>query len=175
MSTIDTQLKQDIEDQMRSDTLMSSTRVANLTAERGAVSLIQASDSNEGEWGANELSHKSSWAGEVEQSPVIGGVADVRRDDSDLGSTGHGTLAWRFLVHAPSTIAGLQSSVRFEGQVTWERHRDAAERAIRCLAGIVAAYSALTLRAEASAARVKRKFAAVLQRRGAKELGVAAK
>ena len=66
----------------------------------------------------------------------------------------------------PKTVTAhvRHGAVTLEGEVIWNYQRDAAERAIRHLAGVVAVNNAIALKPLASATEVKEKVQAALQR-----------
>lgn len=60
-------------------------------------------------------------------------------------------------------------AVTLEGQVRWNFERDAAEKSVRYLTGVVSIYNSITLKPETSAAQVKEKIQSALQRQATKD------
>ncbi len=91
-------------------------------------------------------------------------LTDHKRSDSEIAAAVQSALKWDVWV-PPTVTATVQSgSVTLAGQVPWNYQRDAAERAVRHLTGVVTVHDSITLAPQASAAQVKEKVQAALLR-----------
>jgi len=107
----------------------------------------------------------------------VGGVRTVAQDlsvkiqnehkhsDSEIADAVQSAIKWN--VYVPNTITAKvqQGAVTLEGQVIWNYQRDAAERAVRYLTGVIAVYNNVSLKQpQVSESQVKEKVLAALQR-----------
>jgi len=74
--------------------------------------------------------------------------------------------AFEWNVYIPNTItANVEcGTVTLKGQVVWNYQRVVAERAARCLAGVVAVFNSITLAPQTSASEVEKQVLAALHR-----------
>ncbi len=163
MTKTDMQLKQDIEAELSWDPRVNAAQIG-VSVEKGAVSLFGAVDTNPEKCAAEEATKRVSGVRTVAQHLTVKILADHLRSDSDLAAAAQNALLWDVFVPKTVTARVQQGAVTLEGLVTWNYQRDAAERAIRHLRGVVAVYNSITLKPEASAAEVKKNVQAALQR-----------
>jgi osmotically-inducible protein OsmY len=97
------------------------------------------------------------------------GVGDHKRGDSEIATAVQGALMADVWVPKAITAQVTQSRVTLDGLATWNYQRDAAERAVRYLAGVVGVTNSIELKpqAQASSAHVKESVEAALQRQAA--------
>ena len=100
----------------------------------------------------------------VAQDLTVKILADHVRTDSDIAAATQSALKWDVFVPKAVTAKVNHGALTLEGQVTWNYQRDAAERAVRYLAGVVSVFNAITLKPETSASQVKEQVVAALQR-----------
>jgi osmotically-inducible protein OsmY len=73
-------------------------------------------------------------------------------------------LAWDVLVPKTVTATISQGVVTLVGQVEWNYQREAAERAVRHLVGVVAVNNAMTIKPQPSPMEVRQKIQVALKR-----------
>ena len=168
MSKTDSQLKQDIETELRWDPKVNSAQVG-VSVDKGAVTLLGTVDTYPQKWAAENATKRVSGVRTVAQDLTVKILGDHKRSDSDIAGAVQHALKWD--VFTPSTVtAKVQSSaVALEGQVRWHFERDAAEKAVRYLTGVTAVYNSITLKPETSASQVKEKIQSALQRQATKD------
>ena len=159
----DIELKQDIEDELRWDPKVNAAQVG-VSVSQGAVSLLGAVDTYAEKWAAEDATKRVSGVRTVAQDLTVKLQTDHERTDSDIAAATQSALTWNVVVPKSVTAKVRRGEVTLEGQVAWNYQRDAAERAIRHLAGVVAVHNCITLKPHASAAQVKEKVQAALQR-----------
>ena len=120
--------------------------------------------------------YAEKWAAE-DAIKRVGGVRTVAQDlsvkirsehkhnDSEVAEAVQSALRWN--VYVPTTVTAMvqHGAVTLEGEVTWNYQRDAAERAVRYLTGVVADYNSIMFKPnQASVEQVKESVLATLQR-----------
>ncbi len=166
MSKSDTQLKQDIEDELRLEPKVNDSQIG-VTVDKGAVSLLGAVDTYAEKWAAEDATRRVSGVRTVAQDLTVKILADHARSDSEIAGAVQSALRWNVFVPKAVTATVQKGSVNLEGQVNWHYQRDAAERAIRHLTGVVHVNNAVTLVPHASTLQVKEQIQAALQRQAA--------
>ena len=135
-----------------------------MSVDKGAVSLLGAVDTYAEKWAAEDATKRVFGVRTVAQDLTVKILAEHKRSDSDIAAAVQSALKWDVFV--PKTVtAKVQSGwVTLEGQVPWNYQRDAAERSVRYLAGVVGVSNSVTLKPQTSAGEVKEKIKAALQR-----------
>lgn len=163
MIKTDTQLKQDIEDELGWDPRVNAAQIG-VSVDKGAVSLLGAVDTYAEKWAAEEAIKRVSGVRSVAQELTVKIIPDHVRDDADIAAAIRSALKWNVFVPKSVTATVAQGSVTLAGHATWNYQRDAAERAVRHLTGVVAVHDTITLSPDASAEQVREKVEAALQR-----------
>jgi osmotically-inducible protein OsmY len=163
MNKTDTQLKRDIEEELLWDPQVNAAQIG-VTVDKGAVSLLGAVDTYAEKWAAEDATKRVAGVRTVAQDLTVKILNDHRYTDSDIAVAVQRALTWDVFVPKTVTAKVREGAVTLEGQVTWNYQRDSAERAIRYLAGVVAVHNSIALVPQASAAQVKEKVQAALQR-----------
>ncbi|MGA3121206.1 MAG: BON domain-containing protein [Polyangiaceae bacterium] len=168
MTKTDNQLKHDIEEELRWDPKVNANQIG-VSVDNGAVTLLGAVDTYPQKWAAEDATKRVFGVRTVAQDLTVKILADHKRSDSDIAGAVQSALKWD--VYTPNSVtAKVQNgAVTLEGQVKWNFERDAAESAVRYLTGVVSVYNEITLKPEASAAQVKEKIQAALQRQATKD------
>jgi osmotically-inducible protein OsmY len=166
MNKTDMQLKQDIETELRWDPKVNAAQIG-VTVDKGAVSLLGAVDTYAEKWAAEDATKRVGGVRTVAQDLTVKILSEHARSDSEIAAAVQHALKWDVFVPNEVTAKVERGAVTLEGLVTWNYQRDAAEHAIRFLAGVVAVYNHLALKPQASAAQVKEKVEAALQRQAA--------
>jgi osmotically-inducible protein OsmY len=132
--------------------------------DKGAVSLLGAVDTYAEKWAAEEATKRVGGVRTVAHDLTVKLLSEHARSDSDIAAAVQSALTWDVVVPKAVTANVQEGAVTLEGQVTGNYQRDAAERAVRHLAGVVAVHNCITLKSGVSAALVKEKVQAALQR-----------
>jgi osmotically-inducible protein OsmY len=164
MAKTDVQLKQDIEQELSWDPKVNAAQ-SGVSVDHGAVSLLGTVDTYAQKWAAEDATKRVSGVRTVAHDLTVKILSDHVRSDSDIASSVQSTLKWDVLVPKAVTAVVRDGWVTLAGQVDWNFEREAAERAVRYLTGVVSVSNSITLKkTEASAAQVKEKVEAALQR-----------
>ena len=163
MNKTDIQLKQDVEDELRWDPKVNAAQIG-VTVDKGAVSLLGAVDTYAEKWAAEDAVKRVSGVRTVAQDLTVKILTDHKRSDSEIAAAVQSALKWDVWVPPTVTATVHNGSVTLAGQVPWNYQRDAAERSVRYLTGVVTVHDLITLTPQASAAQVKEKVQAALLR-----------
>ncbi len=163
MSKTDTQLKQDIEEELRWDPRINCAQIG-VTVDGGAVALLGEVDTYAERWAAEEAAKRVSGVRTLRQDLAVKLLFHHTRTDQEMTAAVNAALAWD--VWVPKGITGrvANGKVTLEGHAIWNYQRDAAERAVRQLTGVVEVHDLITLEASASAEQVREKIESALQR-----------
>ena len=91
-------------------------------------------------------------------------AVDHQRTDSDIAAAIQRALKWEVFVPNTVTAKVEKGAVTLQGKVTWNYQREAAERVVRNLTGVVSLYNSVSLEPAVSAKLVKEKIEAALKR-----------
>jgi osmotically-inducible protein OsmY len=163
MTKTDMELKQDIELELLSDPKLNAAQIG-VSVDKGAVSLLGAVDSYAEKWAAEDATKRVNGVRFFAQELTVKIAGDQVRSDSDIVSAVQNALKWN--VYVPTTVTAKvhQGMITLEGEVSANYQREAAERALRYLTGVVSVYNGITLKPQANTAQVKAKVQAALQR-----------
>jgi len=163
MKKTDIELKQDIERELEWDPKVNAAQIG-VSVDQGAVSLLGTVDTYPEKWAAEEATKRVGGVRSVAQDLTVKLLGDHARDDSEIAIATLNALKWDVLV--PNTVkAKIQhGAVTLDGEVPWHFQRDAADRAVRYLTGVVAVHNNIALKPQASVSEVKEKVQAALQR-----------
>ena len=165
MSKTDLQLKHDIEEELGWDPRVNSAQVG-VSVDRGAVSLLGRVDTYAEKLAAEQAVKRVSGVRAVAQSLTVKILVAHERSDSDIAAAVQNALMWDVSVPTEVTATVQLGNVDLAGQVTWNHQRNAAEQAVRNLAGVVNVNNSITLWPQAAPRHVKLNVQAALQRQG---------
>ena len=168
MSKTDKQLQQDVEDELRFDPKVNSAKIG-VTVDKGAVTLSGSIDTYAEKWAAEDAAKRVFGVRTIAQDLKVKVLNDHKQSDSDIAAAVLSALKWDVFVPKAVTAKVQDGTVTLEGQVTWNYERDSAERAARYLMGVVHINNFISIKPEASAAKVKEKVEAALQRQATKD------
>jgi len=163
MNKTDLQLKQDIEDELRWDPKVNAAQIG-VIVDMGAVSLLGAVDTYAEKSAAEEATKRVSGVRTVAQDLTVKILTDHERNDPDIATAIENAFRWDVSVPKTVTATVRDGSVTLAGSVTWNHQREAAERAIRYLTGVVAVHNTISLAPHASTENVMEKVRAALHR-----------
>ena len=137
MSKTDRQLKQDVEDELASDPQINAARIA-VDVEGGAVSLRGVVDTLAGAWAAEEATRRVGGVCTIVRRLAVEVRPEHQHGDQEIATAVRSALRWNVLV--PRTVMARvdRGAVTLSGQVTWNYQREAAERAVHVIEGVVA-------------------------------------
>ena len=115
-------------------------------------------------YAAEDATKRVSGVRTIAQDLKVNVPYDHKRDDSDIAGAVQNAFKWDVFVPKTVTATVREGSVTLTGEVTWNYQRDAAEKAIRFLTGVVAVYNSITLKPQAAVDQVKEKVEAALLR-----------
>ena len=164
MSKTDIQLKKDIEEELRWDPKVNSAQIG-VTVEGGAVSLLGAVDTYAEKWATEDAIKRVSGVRTVAQDLTVKIQSEHKHDDSEIAEAVQSALQWNVYVPTTVTAKVQHGAVTLAGEVAWNYQRDAAERAVRYLTGVIAVYNSIMLKQNrTSVEQVKESVLAALQR-----------
>lgn len=163
MNKTDIQLKQDIEDELRWDPKLNAAQIG-VVVDMGAVSLLGAVDTYAEKLAAEEATKRVSGVRTVAQDLTVKVLTDHERTDPDIATAIETTFRWDVSVPKTVTATVRDASVTLAGTVISNHEREAAERAIRYLTGVVAVHNEIRITPEASTEKVLEKVRAALHR-----------
>jgi osmotically-inducible protein OsmY len=169
MNKTDNQLKQDIESELRWDPRVNAAQIG-VSVEQGAVTLLGTVDTHAQKRAAEEVTKRVFGVRTVAQDLSVKLGSDHQRTDSELAAALQNALEWD--VCTPSTVTAKveNGKVTLEGWVKWNFEREAAERAVRNLTGIIAVHNAIALKPSVSASEVKEQIQAALRRQASRDV-----
>ena len=164
----DQELKLDIEAELRFDPKVNAAAVG-VTVDRGAVALLGSVDTYPQKWAAEDAAKRVGGVRTVAQDLVVKVLGAHKRNDVELASAVQNALLWDVVVPETVTAEVENGAVTLRGQVVWNYQRDAAERAIHSLAGLVKVTNSITLKPHPSVEEVQLQVGAALQRQALKD------
>ena len=135
MSKTDIQLKKDIEAELSFDPMINAAQI-EITAKMGAVTLVGAVDTFAEKWAVEIATKRVGGVRTVAQDLRVKLLPEHVRDDAALLVALQTALTWDVFVPKTVTVKVRGGSVTLAGEVNWHFQRDAAERAVRYLAGV---------------------------------------
>jgi VCBS repeat-containing protein len=164
MTKSDTQLKQDIEQELNWDPKINAAQIG-VTVDKGVVALRGEVDTYAEKWAAEDATKRVSGVRTVEEELKVKILFGDKHSDSEIAGAVQSALKWDVFVPATVTAQVTEGRVTLEGQVSWNFERDAAQKAVRYLTGVLEVHNSITLKApDATAEKVKEKVQAALKR-----------
>jgi osmotically-inducible protein OsmY len=163
MTKTDIQLKKDIETELSWDPKVNAAQIG-VAVDRGAVSLLGTVDTYAEKWAAEDATKRVSGVRTVAQDLRVKILGEHTRSDSEIAAAVQRALDWNVFIPKSITADVHNGSVTLKGQSNWHFQKDAAEHAVRFLAGVVNVHNAIAIAPEVSASEVKEKVEAALQR-----------
>jgi osmotically-inducible protein OsmY len=163
MLKTDMKLKNDVEEELRWDPKINAAQIA-VSVDKGTVSLFGAVNSYAEKWATEAATKRVSGVRTIAQDLTVKLADNHKRTDAEIAGAVLNALKWDVFVPDVVTATVERGTVTLEGQVTQNFQRDAAERSIRQLTGVVSVRNALTLKPEVSVSQVQHKVQAALHR-----------
>jgi len=159
----DKQLQQDVEEELRWDPKVNAAQIG-VTVDGGAVSLTGTVDTYAQKWAAEDATKRVSGVRTMAQDLSVKLLSDHKHTDSEIATAIQSALKWDVMVPKTVTAKVTSGSVTLEGQATWNFEREAAERAVRYLTGVVSVINAVALKSQVSPTDVKEQIQTALNR-----------
>src|SRR5208282_1824738 len=99
--------------------------------------LLGAVDTYADKWAAEDAVKRVSGVRAVAEDLTVKVLGDHKRSDSEIATAVQSAFKWDVYVPKAVTAKVHQGLVTLEGHATWNYQRDAAERAVRFLTGVV--------------------------------------
>ena len=168
MTKTDAELKRDIESELSWDPKVNAAEIG-VSVDGGAVSLLGTVDTYAQKCAAEEATKRVSGVRAIAEDLKVKVLDGHKRNDTEIAQAIQSSIKWDVLVPKEVTARVQEGLVTLEGEVTWNFQREAAERAIRSLSGVVSVYNSVKLKPESSAVEVKEKVEAALKRQAKKD------
>jgi osmotically-inducible protein OsmY len=140
MRKSDARLKQEIEQELRWDPVVSSAGI-EVSVEGGNVSLAGSVDTCAKKWAAQAATQRVGGIRAVSQSITVTLLPELARTDSQIALATQRVLASSLEVPTTVTATVENGWVILEGQTTRNYQRDAAERAVSQLSGVAGVHN----------------------------------
>lgn len=153
MRKTDSELKQAVETELRWDSKVDSDAI-RVDVDLGAVTLYGVVDTYSQKWAAERATRRVDGVTAIVQDIVVQVLSAHIPSDLEIGAAVRRALNWD--VFTPESIVASvhDGAVILDGEVSWAFERDAAERAIRNLHGVVAVRNNVVVRPKQSQAHV---------------------
>ena len=164
----DVQLQKDIETELRWEPRLNAAQIG-VTVEKGAVTLLGTVDTYAEKWAAETAVKRVAGVRTLAQDLTVKLISEHARTDSEIATAIQSALSWDVFVPKTVTAKVEHGMVTLEGKCAWNYERESAERAVRYLAGVVSVMNLVIINPSVSAASVKEKVEAALQRQATKD------
>jgi len=163
MHKTDVQLKNEVEQELSWDPRVNAAQIG-VSVEQGSVSLRGSVDTYAAKWAAEDAVKRIDGVYAVAQDLTVKLAGEHSRDDSEIAAAIQRLFEWN--VSIPKTIKAevRDGSVTLNGSARSNHERQAAERAVRNLIGVVSVFDSIEITPEASVVQVKEKVEAALRR-----------
>ena len=159
----DIQLKIEVEQELSWDPKINAAQIG-VTVENGVVCLRGDVDSYAELWAAEDATKRVNGVRTLAQELRVKILDGDKRDDSDIAAAVQSALKWDVFVPNSVIAKVTNGTVTLEGEVPWNFERDAAEKAVRHLTGVMSVCNSISLKPQVSNEMVKEKVQAALQR-----------
>lgn len=164
----DIQLKHDIEQELSFDPKINAAHVG-VRVDHGAVTLMGTVDTFGEKWAVEDATRKVGCVRTIAQELTVKTISEHERTDSEIAAAVDRALEWH--VYVPASVKAIvqKGSVTLEGHAVWHYEREAAEKAVRNLRGVVQVFNAISLKPQVSAAKLTSNVEAALKRQSVKD------
>ena len=163
MNNVDTQLKEDVEQELRWDPSLNAARIG-VSVDAGNVTLLGTVDTFAEKWAAERATKRVGRCRSVKQELEVKLRSEHQREDLALGAATQNVLDWDVFVPKGVTAKVKDGWVTLDGTVTWNFQREAAERAMQHTVGVTGISNCIVLKGHAVASQVKTEVEAALLR-----------
>jgi osmotically-inducible protein OsmY len=167
MQLNDTSIQNDVIAELKWEASLRDDDIA-VAVRDGVVTLAGFVDSYTDKWTAERVASRVHGVRAVANDIVVKLPAGAKRPDPDIARAALDALKWNVSVPADRVKVKVDNGwVTLEGDVDWHYQREAAEKAIRPLRGVVGVSNLLTVRETPMPSDVKAKITGALQRAAA--------
>lgn len=163
MNTPDTQLKEDVEQELHWDPSLNAAQIG-VSVHEGSVTLLGSVDTFAEKWAAERAVKRVGRCRSVTQELKVRLRSEHQREDLALSAAAQRVLDWHVFVPVGVTAKARDGWVTLDGTVTWNFQREAAERAMQHTVGVTGISNHIVLEGRALASEVKAKVEAALLR-----------
>jgi osmotically-inducible protein OsmY len=159
----DTQLKNDVTEELRWDPTVTSTDI-NVVAKDGIVMLSGTVPHYAEKWAAERATQRVAGVKAITEELEVNLTGDRKRKDSEIAEAVVNALRWH--VWVPDTIQATVENgwVTLTGSVKWGFERNSAEDAVRFLSGVKGVSNSITLKPSVQPTAVKDAIEKALKR-----------
>ena len=163
MLKTDTQLKTDIEQELKADPSINALQIG-VTVDHGAVTLLGEVETYAAKWAAETATKRVSGVRTVAQDLTVKLLQGDQRTDSDVAAAVENVLRWNVYVPMSVTATVQNGVVTLSGEVAWNYEREAAGKAVRYLTGVSLVNNAITLKERPTVEKVQDQVTTALLR-----------
>jgi osmotically-inducible protein OsmY len=145
----DSQLAQDVMDEMRWDPSVSATQIA-VSAKGGVVSLRGSVPHYYEKSTAVEAAQRVSGVRAVADELEVNLMGSYARSDEDIAQAALNALEWLYTVPKGLKVEVEKGWVTLKGETTWDFQRSAAKNAVSQLMGVVGVSNKITIKKASS-------------------------
>lgn len=160
----DAQLKQDVAAELEWDPLIDTARIG-VEIKNDIITLAGHLDSYPQKLAAERAAQRVAGVKAVAVEIDVRIPGSSQRTDGDIASAASDALRWNALVPGDRVQLKVEDGwITLGGELDWAYQRSAAETAVRDLVGVRGVFNRIELKPKVSAANVKTKIEAALQR-----------
>jgi len=165
----DLELQKAVQEELAFEPAVVATDIG-VTAKGGVVTLVGTVASYAEKWAAERAAERVSGMRALAKELVVNLPGSSQRTDAEIAAAALRELEWDVEVSGCNIQVEVElGTLALRGEVEWNYQREAAERDVRKLTGVVCVLNDLTLRPSASPRQVRSKIEAALQRAAMKE------
>ena len=158
----DVELKKDIESELRWDPKINAVAVG-VSVKDGIVSLLGGVDTHAEKWAAEQATRRVTGVRTVAQDLTVILGTEHARTDEQITVAVRNVLDWNVCVPEEITAQVRDGVVTLEGHARWDFQREAAERTVSTLSGVVAVHNRVRLMEQVPISAVQAKVEDALQ------------
>jgi VCBS repeat-containing protein len=163
MNKTDSQLQHELEEELRWDPRVNAAQIG-VTVENGVVSLLGVVDTYADKWAAEAAVKRVGGVRSVAEELTVKVLGPHVHTDLEIAKAALNALKWDVWVPETVTAKVEHGRISLDGEVDWNYQREAAERAVRHLTGVVSIIDSIRIKGGASVSEVKEKVQAALLR-----------
>lgn len=166
----DTQLRQDVENELRWDPSVPAEQIG-VSVKNGVVELDGHVDSFYAKWNAERAALRVAGVRAMANEIDVQLPGSLTRTDEDIARTAMNNLEWSYSVPDSVKVKVSNGFVTLSGTVDWEYQREDAEDIVRPLIGVKGVTNEITVKPTVNATDVKVKIQDALKRNAILDAG----
>ena len=172
----DADIRRNVESELNWEPAVASAAAIGVAVKNGVASLSGQVPNYVEKWAAQRAAERVSGVAAVVNDLAVHLPSDFRRTDEDIAGAAVIALRWNLSVPADRLKLEVKDGwITLDGDVDWWYQRDAAETAVRYLAGVKGVTNLIGIKATASRAVVRSDIEAALKRNAqleARQIGI---